>query len=70
MEVRERQIIATLLSKEEEITNKFHQAINLAMRVGVQTERGNEAICELIGSVQYTLDELVRVLDLDIKDKS
>ena len=48
----EKQVINTLLNKENEISNKFHQAINEILRLGYDTERGQEVLSNLIVSVQ------------------
>ena len=59
----EKQVINTLLNKESEISNKFHQAINQILRVGYETERGKQTITDLIDSVQYTLEEIERIIN-------
>ena len=59
----EKQVINTLLNKESEISNKFHQAINQILRVGYETERGKQTITDLIDSVQYTLEDIERIIN-------
>ena len=54
----EKQVINTLLNKENEISNKFHQAVSEILRLGYETERGQEVLSNLIISVQYSLEEL------------
>lgn len=60
----QKQVIKTLLNKESEISNKFHQAINNILRLGYNTERGQREISDLIESVQYSFEELERIIDI------
>lgn len=57
------QAVDMLLNKESEISNKFHQAINQILRVGYETERDKQTITDLIDSVQYTLEEIERIIN-------
>ena len=59
----DKQAVDMLLNKESEISNKFHQAINQILRVGYETERGKQPITDLIDSVQYTLEEIERIIN-------
>lgn len=59
----DKQAVDMLLNKESEISNKFHQAINQILRVGYETERGKQTITDLIDSVQYTLEEIERIIN-------
>lgn len=61
--MNDKQIVDALLNKESEISNKFHQAINQILRVGYETERGKQTITDLIDSVQYTLEEIERIIN-------
>ena len=61
--MNEKQVIDILLTKESEISNKFHQAINNILRVGYDTERGKWEIANLIDSIQYTLEETDRIIN-------
>ena len=65
----QKQVIKTLLNKEDEITNKFHNAINNILRLGYNTERGQCEILKLIESVQYSLEELERVFNINNASK-
>ena len=61
----EKQFINTILNKENEISNKFHQAISEILRLGYGTERGQEVLSNLIVSVQYSLEELERITSIE-----
>ena len=61
--MNEKQVINTLLNIECEISNKFHQTISEILRLGYDTERGQEVISNLIFSVQYSLEELERIVN-------
>lgn len=60
----DKQVINTLLNKENEISNKFHQAIINILRLGYNTERGQREISGLIESVRYSLEELECIIDI------
>lgn len=62
-EINTNEVINILLSKESEIVNKFHQAISEVLRLGYNTERGKKQIPDLISSVQYSLDEIERIVN-------
>lgn len=62
--MNDKQVINTLLNKEDEITSKFHQAVNNILRLGYITERGQREISDLIESVRYSLEELERIIDI------
>lgn len=62
MEKMNTEIIDLLLSKEIEISNKFHHAISEILRLGYDTERGKEQISDLINSVSYSLEEMKRII--------
>lgn len=55
-------VVDLLLRKEMEVSNKFHHAISEILRLGYDTERGNEQIPDLINSVNYSLEEIKRII--------
>ena len=58
-----KQVVDLLLSKEMEISHKFHNTITQLLRIGYDTERGKDEIPDLIDSVQYSLDDITRILN-------
>ena len=58
-----KQVVNLLLTKETEITNKIHQAVSQIMRLGYESERGKKEIPDLINSIQYTLEDLERIVN-------
>lgn len=50
----DKNVINILMSKEQEITAKFHNAISEIMRLGYDTDRGKDEVDYLINSVEYT----------------
>ena len=58
-----KQVVNLLLSKETEITNKIHQAVSQIMRLGYESERGKKEIPDLTDSIQYTLEDLERIVN-------
>ena len=57
------QVVNLLLTKEVEITNKIHQVVDQIMRLGYESERGKKEIPGLIDSIQYTLEDLERIVN-------
>ena len=62
-EMSTKQVVDLLLTKETEISNKFHQAISEILRLGYNSERGKNKISDLISSVEYSLEEIERKID-------
>lgn len=57
------QVIRLLLSKEIEISNKFHNTIEQLLRIGYETDRGKNEIPDLISSIEYSLEEIERIIN-------
>lgn len=57
------QVVNLLLSRENEISNKFHNTITELLRLSYDSERGKAMILDLIESVQYSLEEIERILN-------
>lgn len=62
-EMNTNQVVNLLLSRENEITNKFHNTITEMLRLGYDSERGKALIPGLIESVQYSLEEIERIVN-------
>lgn len=58
-----KQVVNILLNKEIEITNKIHTAVNEIMRLGYESERGKREISDLIKNIEYTLEDLERIVN-------
>ena len=56
--MNEKQVIALLLNQSEVITGKFNNTINEILRLGYDTERGQDLVSDLIDSINYSLEEL------------
>ena len=63
MDEKDKTAINLLLTKEQEITNKFHTTISEVMRLGYETDRGKAEIDSLIDSVKYILEDLQWLLN-------
>ncbi len=57
------EVVNLLMSREIEITNKFHHAILQISFHGYDTEKGKAAIPDLMDSVQYSLEEIQRIIN-------
>lgn len=61
----DKNVINILMSKEQEITSKFHNAISEIMRLGYDTDRGKDEVDSLISSVEYTLGDIRHKLKIN-----
>lgn len=61
-EMKTNDVVDMLLVKENEISNRFHNAITEILRLGYDTERGKKQIPDLVESVQYYLEEIERIV--------
>lgn len=61
-EMNTNQVVNLLLTKENEISNKFHHTILEILRLGYDTQRGKDEVMDLIDSIQYSLSEIQRIL--------
>lgn len=57
------EVINLLLNKEIEIDNKITNTVSELLRLGYDSERGKECIKVLRGSIEYSLDEIERILN-------
>ncbi len=62
-EMTTNEVINLLMNKENEIDNKIINTISEVLRLGYETERGKECVKDLRKSIEYTLDEMERVLN-------
>ncbi len=58
-----KEVVDLLLTKEIEILNKFHNTISEILRLGYETERGKNKLPDLISSVEYSLEEIERIIN-------
>lgn len=61
-EMNTNEVINLLLSKENEISNKFHNTIIKLLRLGYDSDRGKAEVPDLIESINYSLDEIQRII--------
>lgn len=62
-EMTTNEVINLLMNKGNEIDNKIINTISEVLRLGYETERGKECVKDLRKSIEYTLDEIERVLN-------
>lgn len=58
----DKEIISMLLNRNIEINNKISNAILDILRLGYNTERGKQIVPDLIESINYTLEEIDRII--------
>lgn len=63
VEMSTSEVINLLLNKEIEIDNKITNVVSELLRLGYDSERGKECIKDLRGSIEYSLDEIERILN-------
>lgn len=57
------EVINLLLDKESEIDNKINGVISELLRLGYESERGKMLVVDLRVSIEYTLDEIERIIN-------
>lgn len=57
------EVINMLLNKESEIDNKINNVISELLRLGYESERGKMLVVNLRDSIEYTLDEIERIIN-------
>lgn len=62
-EMTTNEVVNLLMNKGNEIDNKIINTISEVLRVGYETERGKGYVKDLRKSIEYTLDEMERVLN-------
>lgn len=62
-EMTTNEVVNLLMDKGNEIDNKIINTISEVLRLGYETERGKECVKDLRKSIEYTLDEIERVLN-------
>lgn len=58
----DKEIISMLLNRNIEISGKINNAILDILRLRYNTERGKQVITNLIESIEYTLEEIDRIV--------
>lgn len=62
--MNDKRVVELLIRKEEEINSRIHNAITEIMRLGYDTERGKKEVSSMISSIQYSLEDLERLLSI------
>lgn len=57
------EVINLLLDKESEIDNKINGVISELLRLDYESERGKMLVVDLRDSIEYTLDEIERIIN-------
>ena len=60
--MEDKEIVSMLLNRGIEINGKINNAVLDILRLGYNTERGKQIIPDLIESIEYTLEEIDRVV--------
>lgn len=58
----DKEVISMLLHRNVEISEKINNAVLDILRLGYNTERGKQIIPDLIESIEYTLEEIDRIV--------
>lgn len=63
MSMSTKEVINLLLNKESEIDNKINNVISELLRLDYESERGKMLVVDLRDSIEYTLDEIERIIN-------
>lgn len=62
-EMTTNEVVDLLLNKGNEINNKIINTISELLRLGYDSERGKNEVKDLRKSIEYSLDEIDRILN-------
>lgn len=62
-EMTTNEVVDLLLNKGNEINNKIINTISELLRLGYDSERGKNEVKDLRKSIEYSLDEMERILN-------
>lgn len=62
-EMTTNEVIKLLLNKEMEINNKIINVVSELLRLGYESDRGKQYVKDLRCSIEYTLDDIERILN-------
>lgn len=62
-EMTTNEVVKLLLNKEIEIDNKIINTVSELLRLGYESDRGKQYVKDLRGSIEYTLDDIERILN-------
>lgn len=62
-EMTTNEVIKLLLNKEMEINNKIINVVSELLRLGYESDRGKQYVKDLRDSIEYTLDDIERILN-------
>lgn len=56
--MNEKDFVSYILAKEIDISGIIHNAITETLRLGIDNERGNHQISNMIDGLEYVLDDI------------
>lgn len=62
-EMTTNEVVNLLLRKENEINNNIINTVSELLRLGYESERGKNCVKGLRSSIEYSLDEIERILN-------
>lgn len=62
-EMTTNEVVKLLLNKEIEIDNKIINTVSELLRLDYESDRGKQYVKDLRGSIEYTLDDIERILN-------
>lgn len=62
-EMTTNEVVKLLLNKEIEIDNKIINTVSELLRLGYESDRGKQYVKDLRDSIEYTLDDIERILN-------
>lgn len=62
-EMTTNEVVKLLLNKEIEIDNKIINTVSELLRLGYESERGKQYVKDLRNSIEYTLDDIERIIN-------
>ena len=63
MSMSTNEVINLLMNKGNEIDNKIINTISELLRLGYESKRGKKLVEDMRGSIEYSLDEIERIIN-------
>lgn len=62
-EITTNEVVNLLLAKERDIDGRIITAVSELLRLGYDSERGKQYVCDTLDSIRYIVDDIERILN-------
>ena len=62
-EITTNEVVNLLLAKERDIDGRIITTVSELLRLGYDSERGKQYVCDTLDSIRYIVDDIERILN-------